>query len=292
MLRSTSSVLQYGLSFLGCSLVFLPSASGQVFDVGPSDPALFDTVINVPADQPSISGSVGGNASTTQLNLAGGGAIGDSFDANSGSEVNISGGTVGFNFNANSGSEVNISGGTYSLFRASDGSIVNISGGFSTEVFGALAGSVVNISGGASSNRFTAAPGSDVELIGGDFQLNATAFTDSTITLTADDVFTGTLADGSVFIFSSNVAIFSSDVAADSDILTDVTLTTVGLPALDLTPIIVNTANPNLPSGLRAGQSLTLQDGGELGDNFEIVNALSTLRGGLWERMLGRLTAL
>jgi len=65
-------------------------AVAQVFDPGPSDPTLFDTVINLPADQSDISGSIGGVAGqTTQLNVVDGGSVGGDFRANSGSEVNI-----------------------------------------------------------------------------------------------------------------------------------------------------------------------------------------------------------
>ena len=92
------------------------TAQSQVFDPGPSDPALFTTVINLPPDpDPDIGGSESISGST-QLNVSDGGSVGSSFNANSGSEVNISGGSVGTSFNANSGSEVNISGGTLGFF--------------------------------------------------------------------------------------------------------------------------------------------------------------------------------
>ena len=64
----------------------------QVFGSGPSDPALFDTVINLPP-APDI-GNFESIDSGTQLNVAAGGTVGRNFDAHSGSEVNISGGTV------------------------------------------------------------------------------------------------------------------------------------------------------------------------------------------------------
>jgi len=62
-------------------------AQSQVFDPGPSDPALFTTVINLPPD-PDIGGSESISGST-QLNVSDGGSVGSSFNANSGSEVNI-----------------------------------------------------------------------------------------------------------------------------------------------------------------------------------------------------------
>ena len=112
-------LLRFVMFTLSLPLLGPALAKAQVNGSGPSDSALFDTVINVPDDQDSISGGVG-NASgvavpTTQLNVRDGGAV-DSmanfFNANSGSEVNISGGTVDdvFVFNAESGSMVNLMG--------------------------------------------------------------------------------------------------------------------------------------------------------------------------------------
>jgi len=129
-------LLRFVMFTLSLPLLGPALAKAQVNGSGPSDSALFDTVINVPDDQDSISGGVG-NASgvavpTTQLNVRDGGAV-DSmanfFNANSGSEVNISGGTVSGRLDANSGSEVNISGGTVDdVFDAESGSMVNLMG--------------------------------------------------------------------------------------------------------------------------------------------------------------------
>jgi len=316
------------LGLLGLALFASPVAA-QVNGPGPSDPALFDTVINVPPD-PNIGDnqSIGGvTGQTTQLNLTDGGSVGRSFDVNSGSEVNISGGTTlifsasdsevnisggsvarafaiddtvmnitggshGALFGASQGGEVNISGGSVGsinptfggefnisggivgdLSNANSGSAVNISGGIVGGRFEARSGSEVNISGGSVGAGFEASPGSDVELLGGEFNLNGAPFTGSTITLSADDVFTGTLTDGSVFSFSPR----------DSDELNGVTLTPTALPLLDPTPMVVNTSLPARPSGLRAGQTLTLQDGGQL-SNFEAVGATLNIEGGSLQR--------
>jgi len=270
----------------------------QVFDLGPSDSALFDNVINLAPDVDPFLLDVGGDGLTTQVNILDGGSLSGSFFAESGSEVNITGGNLGFGFDANSGSEVNISGGEVGLiFDANSGSVVNISGGeIGTDFnansgsqvnitggnigifFEALSGSVVRISGGSVGRRFDAQPGSDVELIGGDFELNGTAFLEPTISLGANDVFTGTLSDGSTFIFSERSTILSARDPNDN--LSNVTLTSGALPPLDLSPMVVATANPIRPSGLRAGQTLTLQNGGELGGNFEVVGATLNVEGG------------
>ena len=94
-------------------LLAIPTfAEAQVNGPGPSDSALFDIVINLPP-APNIGSdeSIGGIfGQTTQVNVMDGGSVGLFFDAESGSEVNISGGSVGSSFNAEFGSEVNISG--------------------------------------------------------------------------------------------------------------------------------------------------------------------------------------
>ena len=173
------------LGLLGLSLFDSPLV-GQVFDSGPSDSALFDTVINLPGDEAVITGdtgeSIGGPGQTTQLNLNDGGGIGFFFNANFGSEVNISGGTVDGFFTANDGSEVNISGGIV-VSELNFGGFDEFRGGFS-----ALSGSKVNIFG----NEFfingleldTLVPG------------QASTITDRNVTLS------GLLADGEQFSFN------------------------------------------------------------------------------------------
>ena len=192
------------------------------------------------------------------------------------SVVNLSGGNVD-RFNANSGSLVNISGGNVNRdFLANSGSQVNITGGSLGIQFIASSGSQVDISGGSLGFTFETVSGSDVELFGGEFSLNGAPFTDATISLGAGDVFSGTLSDGSAFIFSSEV----NEFGEPNDELSGVRLTNTGLPLLDTTPIVVNTAFPDRPSGLRAGQTLTLQDGGQLSDHFETVGATLNIDGG------------
>ena len=138
------------------------TAQSQVFDPGPSDPALFTTVINLPPDPDIGAGeSIGGS---TQLNVSDGGRVQNDFTVNSGSEVNISDGSVGIRFRANEGSEVNISGGFVgSSFSAR--SLVNISGGTLGIFFGANSGSEVNISGGSVGRSSDANWGSVVNIL-------------------------------------------------------------------------------------------------------------------------------
>ncbi len=216
------------LTLLGLTLLASP-ADAQVFDSGPSDSTLFDRVIVVSPGSDRDQ-SVGGDGLTTQLSIFNRGVVGKNFDANSGSEVNISGGTVDNFFDANSGSEVNISGGSVgTFFNAESGSEVNISGGTVGVFFDANSGSKVNISGGSVGDGFRAFSDSEVNISGGSLGDNFHAFRDSTInlygrefilngvslgaTLRIDHAFTindrdvvlsGRLADGSAFSFDLN----------------------------------------------------------------------------------------
>ena len=157
-------------------------------------------------------------------------------------------------------------------FNARSGSTVTIGGGSFDRNFNARSGSTVAISGGSFGRDFNAFAGSDVEFVGGEFRLNGVAFAGPTITLQMNDTFTGTLEDGSAFIFTPLVG----------DQLNNVMLTPATLPDIDLTPIIVNAASPDGPNNLRAGQALTLQDGGALGTDqrFQAVGATLDIEGG------------
>ena len=218
-------------------------------------------------------GNVGDNfgadfGGTVNIN---GGSVGNNFDASNGGLVNISGGQVGIDFQANDGSQVNINGGTLgSDFAAQPGSDVTVSGGQFAEGFTGNFGSTVAISGGNFGTGFRGL-GAGVELQGGEFRLNGFDVSAlPNITINVDAVLTGTLADGSSFIFSNRTG----------DFINNVTLSNVALPTLDTTPIVVTTPLADRPIGLRAGQSLTLQDGGDLGNNFEAVDAVVNLQAG------------
>ena len=197
-----------------------------------------------------------------------GGEMGDDFLARSQSTVDISGGTFGARFDA-TGSGT-ISGGQFGIGSEVGGTVAVIGGEFGNEL---SVGSDIIISGGTFG---TSVRGFGFELRGSEFKLNGIPFGNSTITIDSfiaqndGDIFTGVLEDGSSFIIA----------ALSGDSINSVVITNVAVPAPDLNPIVVNTPFPNLPSGLRAGQSLTVQGGGLLGNNFEIVDATLNVEGG------------
>ena len=199
------------LGLLGLTLFASPAAA-QVFESGPSDPELFDNFLSLPADQ-NITDlqSFGGDGTTTRIDVSTGGSIGTSFDALSGTEINISGGSVGIVFDAFSGSEINISDGFIGEdFDANSGSEVNISGGAVAASFDAFSGSVVNISGGSLGDDFDALSGSQINLFGSDFALDGVSLDDGSVSEEAftivdrDVTLTGLYADGAAFSFNLN----------------------------------------------------------------------------------------
>ena len=205
-----------------------------------------------------------------------GGQVRGRLDANAGSVLSISGGNITGNVAANEGSSVFISGGEFGPVNAGGGSNVEIAGGL-LEGFGASRNSVVTISGGTFDSNFNIQPDSDVTIRGGEFLLNGIPLANpATVTittsggLTLNDSLTGTLEDGSVFVFSPRV----------QDRLISVVFETVALPAIDLTPIVVENALDVAPAGLRAGQSLTLRGDGALGPDFATVDATLNIEGG------------
>ena len=120
-------------------------------------------------------------------------------------------------------------------------------------------------------------PGSGtVEISGGEFELNGIAVADLNAGLGFDEVFTGTLADGSVFIFARPGGVGVRDQLRGNGA---VTLSPVALPAADPTPITVTTG-PGPSTGLRSGQTLTLSGDGTLPQDFAAVNAALNIEGG------------
>ena len=178
--------------------LFTSPVAAQVFDDGPSAAILFDTVLNLPPDPNfGFNQSIGGDGLTTQLNFFVGGAIGSSFDANSGSEVNFFSGFPNGGFEANSGSEVNILGGVLGSIDANSGSVVNIFGG------------VISVA------PFDAFAGSDVEIFGMDLAIDGTplglAVGDSLLVVQRDVELTGRFASGLPFSFNLNSTVSFPD---------------------------------------------------------------------------------
>jgi hypothetical protein len=114
-----------------------------------SSNAQFTTILNIPPNPPPVSVS-----SNTQINVLGGGVIGDDFNVGLGNgsvtnvEMNVSAGTVGQRLRVHSGSVANIAGGTVGTGIFAEGGNVNVSGGTILGRFDVNSDARVNISGG------------------------------------------------------------------------------------------------------------------------------------------------
>lgn len=209
-------------------------------------------------------------ANGATLNISGGTTASNSFTIGPFAQVNMTDGVIGMLGSLQS-STLSISGGSMDdSFTAIESSTVNISGGRVGNFFDAQGGSTVNLSGGVVGPFFSNTADSNLQITGGEFRRNGVPVTGSTFSLVdVDDTLSGTLADGSPFIF------------ARLDFLHNVSLTPVALPAIDLTPIVVDNPSATFPAGLREGQTLTVSGSGQLGDDFAVVNGTLNVQGGV-----------
>ena len=286
------STIRYSLLVLTMSLFTTGPLAAQV--------TLPTGVIDVPSTEfPSIAPlqTIGSN---TTLNLREGGVaggtliVGNPDSASTNAMLNVEGGVVegvvrvfeGGVFNledgivellvmAREGSVINISGGevgtenqvVLSALVVHSGTTANITGGVFNQHVTFFAGSVARVSGGLLNRGLKTSENSDVELVGGDFKLNGLPFSAPLITLDEDDIFTGTLSDGSPFVTSGQT--------------TNAKLTVVEVPAPDRALMIVDGSTLNPPAGIRAGQTLSLRDGGTLGSSFTAIDAVLMIDGGV-----------
>jgi len=215
------------------------------------------------------------HAVSATLNVEGG-SLGEAFSFGSNiavdSTVNVSDGFAGSVLSALGGTVVNVTGGEIVSLFVDRGSQANTRGG-TFNAFSVLEGGEAIISGGTISAL--ALSSRSTELVGGEFKLNGENFDGTTVTLEIGDELTGTFADGSPFVFNNELTFFGRDVIVET------VLSRVALPEIDKTPIIVDANTTDLPLGLRAGQELTLVDGGELGARFGMVNATLNIEGGI-----------
>lgn len=260
--------------------------------------AQFTTVINVPPDvAPSLIGAdtqlnlfEGGSISSLHIGIptgdnvevnVHGGSVGDFITASSGSLVNILGGAVGNNFDAQAGSELvvtggttgdsfnvsgvaNISGGMFGdRFLARTNSLVTIAGGSFGDLFKASIGSVVNVSGGSFGERFTGFGA--MKFSGSDFRLDGEPIAGLLLPgdslpfdLPQNSVLSATLSDGTPFAIC--------DLDGDSTVFGAMTLEVVRLSPP--TTLDITTPGDLVPLGIRVGQTLTVDDGGSVNDNF------------------------
>ena len=253
--------------FFGCNF-----SVAQVLESGPSDPDLFNNVINIP-DAPDIGDDemifsqivIGAPIDLSQINLGTGGSVGDDFFAGAGTEVNIDGGNVGSRFETSgssfSVSEVNISQGSIgSNFTASNNSLVNISGGTVGENSNAGFNSVVNVSGGSVGAGFAALGFSQVNVSDG--TIGDGLFIASSGAQV--NVSGGSVGNGAIVNVGSNLNVSGGSVGND----------------LTLSGGNLSVSGGSVGDGLSVSFATSLDvTGGSIGDNVELAG-LFNLSGG------------
>lgn len=241
---------------------------------------------------------VAGPGST--MNVSEGGRVRNGSKA-IGATVNVTGGEVEYGFDAMLGTTVEVSGGEMERVDVFDGSTVRISGdgeilrvdvkpgghldvaggkviypliraGGTADMTGGklmsttqnlfFEGGTLDVSGGQFAGIFSSLGGGEVLLQGGEFMLDGEPVTlgpsaATPVEVPDGSVFTGVLADGSPFAFSS--------LKGDRIGVSSLAMVPTELPTVDLEPIVVS--EPSELTGLRAGQTMIIEDGGSLGDH-------------------------
>ncbi len=201
-----------------------------------------------------------------------GGVIGADANIYANSLVELYEGKIGSNAHVRFGGVVNLFGGSLGAVATGwSGSEINVDGGVLEASFDGRNGSVVTLAAGAVGHRFRADSGSQIHIHGGEFLLNGAPIADLSGGLSFGDDFTGTLADGSSFIFSAR--------GLDELNAGTIQLHPTTLPPIDLTPMAV-TNGPGPNEGLRTGQELTISGDATLRDAFAVVSATLNIDGG------------
>ncbi len=248
------------------------------FTTGLPATAQFTTIINVPEDQPTISGQLG---SDTQLNLSDGGWIGGTLRAgnsdgsSSNIELNLNGGYSESPIYLYNNSSANITAGDFSIITAYTSSSIDISGG---SVNGSLViqnGSSANISGGYVP-ILAAQVGSSVNLHASQFYIDGELVTGldtigdiTSLNVPNDSRLAVLFSDGNISHFYKAGA---SSIADDT-----LTLTRTASPTYS--PVINLPADP-APQNAYPGQIVNINDGGALGYRFYALDAQINLDGG------------
>jgi hypothetical protein len=212
-------------------------------------------------------GSIGRFASATNtLFLMSGGTVGEDFTTSNATDMDISGGVVGGGLQVDFDSYVVINGG---IVGSNSRGMTVKSGGVAFPYGGRIyslhveTGGTVEMGGGHFIAGMTASPGSNVAVFGGEFLLSGEVPSSRMFQVPLGEVLTGTLSDGSPFIFrgGSEFRVINSP-----------------LPPINPVPVVLDGETDK--TGLRQGESLTLVDGGVLGEHFIVVNATLHVTGG------------
>jgi hypothetical protein len=215
----------------------------------------------------SLTGGFGAHAGST-ANMFNGSA-GNSVRAFAGGTINIFGGSIGDNFQAYANSEVNIKDGAFgNRFKAEFDSAVDIAGGSFGDYFEARAGSMVTLRG--SGFRIDGVPISGLANIGDS----------ASVDIPNGAVLSGVFADGTPFAFKPTSFLLSP---FDEDIIAPGSLRLVAAQLPAIGPTQITASIDEIPLGIREGQLLIVDNGGNVRKNFLAGRggAVRVLEGGM-----------
>lgn len=193
-----------------------------------------------------------------------------------GATMNLSGGQV-YEAVGSEDSDINISGGQINRVSTADSGRITITGGTIIDRLDATTDGVVELAGGRHTDNISFR-GADLIVRGGDFRINGVPVSTASlpnVNLDEGVILSGIYADGTPFVLSGD----------QEDVRRPIALVESNLPPVG--PSVVNVPSDPVPAGLRDGQMLVLDDGGELPDNYTAsFGSELTVRGGTVGRNL------
>ena len=207
-----------------------------------------------------------------------------------GSTVRVSGGELGY-FKTLSDSTLLVDGGWLQKVNTRN-SQIDISGGVVGITTRSDAPSSVKLRGGTPGRLFRIGDNSTLEVHGSNFEIDGQPVDlqvlgqSKDVQISQGSLFTGILTDGTPFAIHS----------ADGDVLAE-EVTLVRTEIASVGPLVINTSSGSAPYGLRAGQTLNLFPGGEIGPSFQAgtgsyVNVLGGLIGEDFEAFGAEITIM
>lgn len=277
---------------------FVKTYDGSKFTVNGGTVAGIDAK---PGSQSLVNGGTVGHIEGQDVKFTITGGTVNDLQVFSSSSIEITGGETGGGraggIGAGSDSTVTVTGGNHRSFDLTSGAIAKIYDGRTSlvggrsdttiEIYGGLHGAETDVPGSSccATGRLAISHGtmrlfggafgdevswyeSDVELFGSDFRIDGVAVdgleneNDSVaVTLTDDSLFTGVLSDGTPFAFTAEDRNFFVSTS-------DIRLTRRTPPDVREPTISANSGRG--PLGARAGQTVILEEGGFLDDNFVV----------------------
>jgi hypothetical protein len=240
---------------IGRSLIIRRQSSLVMTGGSVGDSAFFDLGSTIRISGGSLGNTVRVEAADLQFT---GGVVGDDLNLRGSPPVLVNGARIGRRMTAEFGGHIKMMSGSFG------GSLIKNQGRL--EWTGGR--------GGAMQTQGTGI----VEITGGEFRLNGQPTSGLPGGLAPGDIFTGTISDGSVFVWSS-VAGENDTPQGDAIAPGTLVLHEVPLPPVSSTPMVVGTGS-SVPPGARRGSTIVVENGGSLPEYFSATGATLTLNGG------------